>query len=189
MARASIGPLWPQLRNALPHGAPTSVTQPNLWNYSTIGPLLMRAGELTLVEKAERRVLFLIDPGRGAAAMQVTSTLYIGFQLLMPGETAPAHKHTPSAARIVVEGEGAFTVVDGEKLPMVAGDLILTPSGAWHDHGHGGNKPVVWLDALDLPLFVYLEASYAIEAALQKPLNRPDSSEVEYRSAGLTPSR
>ena len=189
MARASIGPLWPQLRNALPHDAPKAVTQPNLWSYSTIRPLLMRAGELTPVEKAERRVLFLIDPGRGPAAMQVTPTLYVGFQLLMPGETAPAHKHTPSAARIVVEGEGAFTVVDGEKLPMVAGDLILTPCGARHDHGHDGTKPVVWLDALDLPLFVYLEASYAVESPLQKPRNRPDSSEVEYLSAGLAPSR
>jgi gentisate 1,2-dioxygenase len=71
MARESIGPLWPQLRNALPHDAPKAVTQPNLWHYSTIRPLLMRASELTPVEKAERRVLFLIDPGRGAAAMQV----------------------------------------------------------------------------------------------------------------------
>jgi gentisate 1,2-dioxygenase len=70
MARASIGPLWRQLRNALPHGAPKAVSQPNLWNYSTIRPLLMRAGELTPVEKAERRVLFLIDPGRGAAPLQ-----------------------------------------------------------------------------------------------------------------------
>jgi gentisate 1,2-dioxygenase len=189
MVRASIGPLWPQLRNALPHGAPKVVTQPNLWNYSTIRPLLMRAGELTPVEKAERRVLFLIDPGRGAAAMQVTPTLYVGFQLLLPGETAPAHKHTASAARIVVEGEGAYTVVDGEKLPMAAGDLILTPSGAWHDHGHGGTRPVVWLDALDLPLLVYLEGSYALEAPLQTPRNQPDSSEVEYLSAGLAPSR
>jgi gentisate 1,2-dioxygenase len=189
MSRANIGPLWPQLRNALPHDAPKPVTQPHLWNYSTIRSLLMRAGELTPVEKAERRVLFLIDPGRGPAAMQVTSTLYVGFQLLLPGETAPAHKHTPSAARIVVEGEEAYTVVDGNKLPMAAGDLVLTPSGAWHDHGHGGTKPVVWLDVLDLPLFVYLEASYAIETPLQRPRNRPDSSEVEYRSAGLAPSR
>ena len=189
MARANIGPLWPQLRNALPHDAPKPVTQPSLWKYEAIRPLLMRAGELTPVEKAERRVLFLIDPGRGPGAMQATSTLYVGFQLLMPGESAPAHKHTPSAARIVVEGEGAFTVVDGEKLPMSAGDLILTPSGSWHDHGHGGTKPVIWLDALDLPLFVYLEGSYAVDAPLQKPRNRPDTSEVEYTNAGLAPSR
>lgn len=149
----------------------------------------MRAGELTPVEKAERRVLFLIDPGRGPGSMQVTSTFYVGFQLLMPGEVAPAHKYTPSAARIVVEGDGAYTVVDGEKLPMVAGDLILTPGGAWHDHGHAGTNPVVWLDALDLPLFVYLEGSYAVEAPIQKTRNRPDTSEVEYVSAGLSPAR
>jgi gentisate 1,2-dioxygenase len=189
MSRAGIGPLWPQLRNALPHDNPRPITRSNLWTYSTLRPLLMRAGELTPVEKAERRVLFLIDPGRGPSAMQVTSTLYVGFQLLMPGETAPAHKHTPSAARIVVEGEGAYTVVDGEKLPMVAGDLILTPGGAWHDHGHSGTEPVVWLDALDLPLYVYLEGSYAVEAPIQKPRNRPDTSEIEYVSAGLTPAR
>jgi gentisate 1,2-dioxygenase len=189
LKRAGLGPLWPQLRNALPHNAPQPVTRSHLWAYSDVRPLLLRAGELTPVEKAERRVLFLADPGRGQGAMQATSTIYVGLQLLLPGETAPAHKHTPSAARIVVEGEGAYTVVDGDKLPMHAGDLILTPGGCWHDHGHSGKAPVIWLDALDLPLFVYLEGSYAIEAPLQTPRNRPDASEVEYRAAGLAPVR
>lgn len=188
MKRAGVGPLWPQMRNALPHHAPQPVTKSHLWSYAAVKPLVLRAGELTPVEKAERRVLFLADPGRGGA-MQTTSTIYIGLQLLLPGETAPAHKHTPSAARIVVEGEGAYTVVDGDKLPMKSGDLILTPGGCWHDHGHGGTEPVIWLDALDLPLFVYLEGSYAVEAPLQSPRNRPDPSEVEYRAAGLVPPR
>ena len=189
MGRAGVAPLWPQMRNVLPHGAPKPITKSHLWAYSEVRPLLLRAGELTPVEKAERRVLFLADPGRGAGAMQATSTLYIGLQLLLPGETAPAHKHTPSAARIVVEGEGAYTVVDGDKLPMCTGDLILTPGGCWHDHGHSGTDPVIWLDALDLPLFVYLEGSYAVEAPLQTPRNRLDPSEVEYRAAGLAPVR
>jgi gentisate 1,2-dioxygenase len=189
MSQAGVEPLWPQMRNVLPHGAPQPVTQSRLWPYADIRGLLLRAGELTPVEKAERRVLFLTGPGRGPGAMQVTSTLYIGLQLLLPGETAPAHKHTPSAARIVVEGEGAYTVVEGEKLPMKAGDLILTPGGCWHDHGHSGTEPVIWLDALDLPLFVYLEGSYAVEAPLRAPSNRPDTSEVEYRVAGLAPVR
>ena len=121
--------------------------------------------------------------------MQATASIYLGMQLLLPGETAPAHVHTPSAVRIIVEGEGAFTVVDGEKLPMCEGDLVLTPGGEWHDHGHEGQDPVVWLDALDLPLFVYLEGSYAREGDLQARRNRPDASEVEYLSAGLAPSR
>ena len=189
MARAGVAPLWPQMRNVLPHHAPVPVTKSHLWAYADVRPLLLRAGELTPVEKAERRVLFLADPGRGQGAMQATSTIYVGLQLLLPGETAPAHKHTPSAARIVVEGDGAYTIVDGDKLPMHAGDLILTPGGCWHDHGHGGTAPVIWLDALDLPLYVYLEGSYAVEAPLQAHRSRPDPSEVEYRAAGLAPVR
>lgn len=189
MAAAGVAPLWPMMRNVLPHGAPRPQTAAGYWNYDRIRPLLMRAGELTPVEKAERRVLVLSDPGRGAGAMQATASIYLGLQLLKPGETAPAHVHTPSAVRIVVEGSGGYTVVDGEKLPMEEGDLVLTPGGEWHDHGHEGDAPVVWLDALDLPLFVYLEGSYAVEGPLQAQRNRPDASQVEYLAAGLAPSR
>jgi gentisate 1,2-dioxygenase len=189
MEAERIAPLWPMMRNVLPHGQPRPVTKPCLWSFEKIRPLLLRAGELTPVEKAERRVLMLCDPGRGKDAMQVTSSIYCGLQLLLPGEKAPAHRHTPSAARIVVEGEGAYTIVDGEKCMMQHGDLILTPGGCWHDHGHDGTGPVIWLDALDLPLFVYLEGSYAEEGELQAPANRPDSSQIEYGQAGLVPAR
>ncbi len=189
MTAAGVAPLWPMMRNVLPHGQPNPVTQPGHWTYDSVRPLLLRAGELTPVEKAERRVLVLSDPGRGAGAMCATPSIYLGMQLLLPGETAPAHVHTPSATRIIVEGNGGFTVVDGEKLPMEEGDLVLTPGGDWHDHGHEGDGPVVWLDALDLPLFVYLEGSYATEGPLQAQRNRPDASQVEYLSAGLVPSR
>lgn len=193
MARAGVAPLWPMMRNMLPHGAPNPVTRTGVWKYDDLRPLLLRAGDLTPVEKAERRVLVLSDPGRGAStgqvAMQATASIYLGMQLLLPGESAPAHRHTPSAVRIVVEGSGGYTVVDGERLPMQEGDLVLTPGGEWHDHGHDGSDPVIWLDALDLPLFVYFEGSYAIEGPLQAQNNRPDASEVEYCAAGLVPSR
>ncbi len=189
MTDAGVAPLWPMMRNVLPHDRPQPQTRSHLWRFTDIRPLLMRAGELTPVEKAERRVLVLSDPGRGVGAMQATSSIYVGLQLLLPGETAPAHRHTPSAVRIVVEGKGAYTVVEGEKLPMESGDLILTPGGTWHDHGHEGDEPVIWLDALDLPLFYYLEGSYAEESPLQSKRNRPDASQVEYRAAGLVPKR
>ena len=179
-----VSPLWPMMRNVLPHDQPNPVTKPALWSFERIRPLLLRAGELTPVEKAERRVLVLNDPGRGKGAMQVTSSIYVGLQLLLPGEKAPAHKHTPSAARIVVEGEGAFTIVDGEKCAMERGDLILTPGGMWHDHGHDGTEPVIWLDALDLPLFVFLEGSYAEEGEL------PGAAQPAGRLAGrVQPAR
>ena len=184
-----VAPLWPMLRNLLPQGQPKPISQPCLWSFARIRPLLLRAGELTPIEKAERRVLVLADPGRGEGAMQATSTLYCGLQLLLPGETAPTHRHTPSAARVVIEGRGGFTVVDGEKCPMERGDVILTPGGLWHDHGHDGSDPVIWLDVLDLPLFVYLEGSYAVEGKLQSRANRPDASLVEYSQAGLVPAR
>lgn len=189
MTEAGVAPLWPMMRNLLPHGAPQPVSKPGYWAFESLRPLLLRAGELTPVEKAERRVLVLSDPGRGVGAMQATSSIYIGMQLLLPGETAPAHRHTPSAARIVVEGKGGYTIVDGEKLPMDDGDLILTPGGEWHDHGHDGDAPVIWLDALDLPLFVYLEGSYAEPSPLQATRNRPDSSQLEYLASGLAPTR
>src|ERR1043165_2592105 len=171
VASANTTPLWPLMRKALPHDAPAPQSKACLWAFDKIRPLLLRAGELTPVEKAERRVLILSDPGRG------------------PGEKAPAHRHTPSAARIVVEGEGAYTIVNGEKCMMERGDLILTPGGAWHDHGHDGKGPVIWLDALDLPLFIDLEAAYSVERELQAPKNRPDSSEVEYATPGMVPAR
>lgn len=189
MQQAGVAPLWPMMRNLLPHGKPNPVSRPTHWAFDTIRPLLVRAGELTPVEKAERRVLVLSDGGRGVGAMQATGSIYVGLQLLLPGETAPAHRHTASAARIIVEGEGGFTVVNGEKLPMNEGDLVLTPGGQWHDHGHEGSEPVIWLDALDLPLFAVLEGSYAEEAPLQSRRNRPDASEVEYLGAGLVPAR
>jgi len=189
LAKAGVAPLWPMMRNVLPHDAPNSITRPGYWSFEDIRPLLLQAGELTPVEKAERRVLVLSDPGRGIGAMQATASIYLGLQLLLPGESAPAHRHTPAAARIIIEGEGGYTVVDGEKLPMEPGDLVLTPGGEWHDHGHEGDQPVIWLDALDLPLFVYLEGSYAEESELQAQRNRPDASQVEYLAAGLAPTR
>ena len=189
MTGAGVAPLWPMMRNAMPHGAPQPVSRVGHWQYNGVRPLLLKAGDLMPVEKAERRVLVLCDPGRGVGAMQATSSIYLGMQLMLPGEMAPAHRHTPSAARIVVEGIGGFTVVDGRKLPMEEGDLVLTPGGEWHDHGHEGDEPVIWLDALDLPLFVYLEGSYAEEGQLQAQRDQPDASNVEYLAAGLAPSR
>ncbi len=115
MRAAAVSPLWPAMRNLLPRDRPVPATRSGHWRYASLRPLLLRAGELTPVEKAERRVLVLEDPGRGPGAMCATPAIYAGLQLLLPGETAPAHRHTPSAARIVVEGEGAYTVVDGER--------------------------------------------------------------------------
>ena len=186
LAAQNLVPLWPSLRAVLPPKVPTRKTQPTCWPYQTLRPLLMRAGELTPMEKAERRVLVMANPGHGLEKMQASAAIYLGMQLLLPGEWAPSHRHTPNAVRMIVEGEGAYTTVDGEKCPMARGDLILTPTGLWHEHGHDGKDPVVWLDVLDLPMVYYMEASYVQEGKRQDvQQGRGDNA---WSRAGVVPS-
>jgi gentisate 1,2-dioxygenase len=182
----NLVPLWPSLRGVLPPNVPTRQTQATHWSYSAIKPLLLQAGELTPIEKAERRVLVLANPGHTLEKMQASAAIYLGMQLLLPGEWAPSHRHTPNAVRMVVEGEGAWTTVDGEQCPMSRGDLILTPTGLWHEHGHDGDAPVIWLDVLDLPLVYYMETSYHVNGGRQ--ITRPGRGDQAYTRAGLVPT-
>lgn len=186
LARQNLVPLWPSLRAMLPPDKPQPKTRPTFWSYRALKPLLLQAGELTPIEKAERRVLVLANPGHGLEKMQASAAMYLGMQLLLPGEWAPAHRHTPNAVRMIVEGEGAYTTVNGEKCPMRRGDLILTPTGLWHEHGHDGDKPVVWLDVLDLPLVHYLEASYHVDG--ERQATRPGRGDCVYARGGVLPS-
>jgi gentisate 1,2-dioxygenase len=186
LTERNLVPLWPSLRGVLPPGQPRPNTRATMWAYSDIKPLLLQAGELTPIEKAERRVLVLANPGHGLEKMQASAAMYLGMQLLLPGEWAPSHRHTPNAVRMIVEGEGAYTTVDGEKCPMSRGDLILTPTGLWHEHGHDGTDPVVWLDVLDLPLVYYMEASYHINGERQEI--KPGRGDRAYARGGMVPT-
>ena len=187
LADLDIAPLWPQLRALLPYGPPPRQAQVSHWQYEKIRPLLLQAGEYTPIEKAERRVLVMCNSGYPLENLQATASIYIGLQLILPGEEAPNHRHSPSALRMIVEGSGGYTTVSGEKLPMEPGDLVLTPSGLWHEHGHEGSDPVIWMDALDLPLVHYLDSSYAEEAPLQNAPDAPDASQTRYTRSGLLP--
>jgi gentisate 1,2-dioxygenase len=187
LRQLNLVPLWPSLRGVLPPKVPTRQTQPTHWAYKTLKPLLLKAGELTPIEKAERRVLVMANPGHGLDKMQASSAIYLGMQLLLPGEWAPSHRHTPNAVRMIVEGEGAYTTVDGQKCPMSRGDLILTPTGLWHEHGHDGTDPVIWLDVLDLPLMYYMEVSYHINGDRQKIL--PGRGDRQYAQGGVVPTQ
>ena len=104
----------------------------------------------------------------------ICDSLFAGLQIIMPGEVAPSHRHTPSALRFIVEGEGAYTAVAGEKLPMKPGDFVVTPAWAWHDHGNHGTAPAVWLDGLDTPFARFFGAAFHEDHADDKqPIDRP----------------
>ncbi len=133
---------------------------PYRWRGRELHELGERAGELVPVDRGgDRRVLSLSNPGLGGAPY-ATATLWGAVQYLGPGERAPAHRHTPAALRFVLDGEGVWTLVNGDPLHMSAGDLILTPSWTWHGHHNPGDTPMTWFDALDLPLVEALDAMF-----------------------------
>ena len=123
---SNLAPLWEVIRGLILK-EPRSPAQPTMWRYSDVRPYVMEAGTLITAKEAERRVLVLENPGlRGQS--KITNTLYAGLQLILPSEVAPAHRHSQSALRFIVEGRGAYTAVDGEKSIMAPGDFVITPS-------------------------------------------------------------
>ncbi len=151
----NLAPLWERTMRM----QPGSFCVPALWRHSDTRPLLARAAELISKRDAERRVLVLENPAlRGS--YQITQSLFAGLQIILPGEIAPSHRHTPNALRFIIEGEGAYTAVDGERTPMSPGDFVVTPNWSWHDHGNLGDDPVVWLDGLDTPFAQFFGAMF-----------------------------
>jgi gentisate 1,2-dioxygenase len=179
MSPLNLTPLWDVLHALVPP-QPASPCVPALWKYRDVRPFLMRAGALITAEEAVRRVLILENPAlRGQSA--ITQSLYAGLQLILPGEVAPAHRHTQSALRFIVEGTGAYTAVDGERCTMHPGDFIITPSWTWHDHGNEVDEAVVWLDGLDIPMLRFFDAGFAE--------NSPEKSQRVTRPEGASQAR
>jgi len=180
IGRDDYAPLWEQLHNLVTK-VPTSDCRTAHWEYAKARAYLDEAGELITAKEAERRVLILENPGmRGKAA--ITPALYAGLQMILPGEVAPAHRHSQSALRLILEGDGAFTTVDGEQSLMKRGDFIITPSWTWHDHGNHTDQPMVWLDGLDVPMVAMLDASFAESGTTEAQafLRPPGDSSLRY---------
>ena len=126
IARHDMTPLW-EVLGALVPPTPATPCVPAQWQYRALRSALLESSELITAAEAERRVLILENPGmRGSSC--VTHSLYAGLQLILPGEVAPSHRHTQTALRFVIEGTGAYTAVDGERVAMHPGDFIITPS-------------------------------------------------------------
>ena len=158
LASQNMAALW-ELRRGMDLTKPKSPAVPAIWRYDAIRPDIEESGRQITAKDAFRRVLVLENPAfRGE--MRITNTLYAGLQLVLPGEIAPCHRHSQTALRFIVEGEGAYTAVGGERTILHRGDFVITPNWAWHDHGNESQAPVVWLDGLDTPLVDFLDTVF-----------------------------
>jgi gentisate 1,2-dioxygenase len=159
-----------------------SAMKARLWRWRDIEPLVHRTPEFMAPGRgAERRILRLDNPG--VPERTAGHTISIAVQYLLPGEVAPAHRHTPNAIRFMLHGEGAYTTIEGDKFVMRRGDLVITPSMTWHDHGNEGHGPVIWTDALDSPVVRYLEnlAMDPYDGETQPVRTGPPARHLHYR--------
>jgi gentisate 1,2-dioxygenase len=181
-----MAPLWTRLKALVPK-EPTPVGVAHQWRYEDVRPAVLESARHISAKEAERRVLILENPAlRGTS--QVTNTLYAGLQLIMPGEVAPAHRHTQSALRFVLEGRGAYTAVEGEKTFMEPGDFVITPSWTWHHHGNESAEPMVWLDGLDIPMATYFGGTFREDHREDEaPVTRPPGDSLARYGSGLLP--
>jgi gentisate 1,2-dioxygenase len=166
-----------------------SPTVPYLWKYRDFRPLLFKAAKIVPIELAERRVLLMANPGI-ATDWQASNTLLANLQIIKPGEVARSHRHTAAALRLVIEGSGAYTAVDGEKSYMEPGDFVTTPNWTWHDHGNEGEAEMIWLDGLDVPFIQVMEANfYELFSENKYPLVQPDDLSLRlYGRGSLKPT-
>ena len=184
MDAANIGALWERPS----HGAGAAGGEaPFLWKWDDIDPLIDAAVDATDMGNAERRVLCMENPAyadrtRGSASL----TFVVNFQVLMPGESARPHRHSANALRFIVEGDGgAITTVDGKACPMHPGDFLITPAWTWHEHIHKGEGRAVWLDALDVPMQLFLDINeFEPGPSNNIPPQLPEEAVVH---AGLSP--
>jgi gentisate 1,2-dioxygenase len=186
ISKSNMAPLWEVLKDLVTR-EPRPQGVPALWKFADAKRLVLEAGEVITAEEAERRVLILENPAlRGKS--RITNALFAGIQLILPGEIAPAHQHVASAIRFVLDGEGAYTAVEGEKTLMSPGDFILTPNWAPHDHGNTSSQPMMWLDVLDMPTVNHFEASFAghFDDKMQNTA-RSDGDSLDRYGSGVLP--
>ena len=108
--------------------------------------------------------------------------------MILPGEVAPAHRHVSSAIRFVLDGEGAYTAVEGEKAFMSPGDFVITANWAPHDHGNPSKKPMLWLDVLDFPRSISSRRrSPSISTRRRSRPTARDGNSLAFYASGVLP--
>jgi len=151
-------PLWDRYKRITPI-APHATDAPFLWRWRDLEPLTARAAAEVPIDDVERRAIILANPAFGGTTV-TTSNLIAAFTVLEPGDHAVPHRHTAAAIRFSTRAEGAFTIVNGRRLAMHPGDLILTPPLCWHGHINESDRRTIWFDAANMPLINTLDASF-----------------------------
>jgi len=182
------GALW-TVANKIEPWEPASASAPVLWRYRDLREHVLRSVSLVTPEKAGRRVIYLNNPGRRDVSAAV-GWLYSGLQVMHPGECASTHRHSASALRFIMEGSGAYTIVDGHKMTLGANDFVLTPNGTWHEHGvDAAGTPCIWQDGLDIPFVNAMEANfYEVHPDLHQKVSHPvDDATATWSGTALLP--
>ena len=178
--------LWEIASQMTPQPRPEAIA--HQWKWSILEKVVKQSATAVPLGD-ERRAMQLFNPGLNGA-WATTNTLIAAVQVLLPGEIARAHRHSPAAIRFIMQGNGAYTAVEGEKVIMHEGDLILTPSWQWHDHGNETKETVVWMDGLDVPLTkalncIFFQMHDDRRAEESKPVN---GSKALYGHGHLAPT-
>ena len=173
-------PGWVPRKKPILWGEPRPQFIPAQWRYEDAKARLDAAGRLIDVSLAERRNLVMRNPAPGTI-FETSRTLVCAYQMILPGEVAPSHRHSSHALRVIIDGKGSFSIVNGQKMPMETGDVVLTPGWCWHGHGHDGDEPAYWFDGLDVPLTHLLEPMFFQE--------HPQKKEKVERVVTISPNR
>ena len=190
LAKVGTGALW-TVANEIEPWFPQPRSVPMLWRYEDMRPLVVEAASLVKGEDAGRRVVYLVNDERRDVSAAV-GLLYTGIQIMNPGEAMTAHRHAASALRFVIEGSGAWTIVNGDRLTVGPNDFAITPNGTWHEHGNEATDNfVIWQDGLDIPLVNALDANfYEVHPDLhQVPGKVNNMSILEHGSGILKPDK
>lgn len=183
--------LW-TVANKIEPWQPRSRSAPTIWRYAGLREKVLRSADLVSPEKAGRRAIYLNNPGREDDSAAAVGWLYTALQTMRAGEQATAHNHAASALRFIMEGEGAYTIVDGHKMTLGANDFVLTPNGTWHEHGvDESGSQCIWQDGLDIPLMNTLETNFfEVHPDLYQAVTYPveDSTNTWAASTGLVPA-
>jgi len=178
MEQQSLVPLWKVYERVVTH-EPSLDAPSQLWRWRDLERAVKLTTELVHGKDADHRVLVLKHP-KLAPRVATTNNILAAVQCVLPGERTSPHRHTPAAVRLVLEGSGGGTFVDGVRCEMQSGDFIVTPNWTWHCHENDSSAPVTWVDILDVPLVRAANAVFGDMGPVKAYPEVPPGSQFRY---------